>query len=114
MELSRPPLARTPIVSISAGKITLDPGLGDSHGRSLHQEHELQEIIRDYGRKVVAPPADYASISIVECEATAVPTWAVEADLWTEEEGRSDLTLSMTIAFGPDGPAIKIDNLHVL
>jgi hypothetical protein len=83
-------------------------------GRSGMTSGELQEIIRDYGRKVVAPPADYACISIVECEATAVPTWSVEADLWTAEEGRSDLTLSMTIAFGPHGPAIQIDNLHVL
>ena len=75
---------------------------------------ELQEIIRDYGRKVIAPPADYACINMYEREATAVPTWAVEADLWTEEEGRSDLTLSMTVAFGPSGPAIRLDSLHVL
>ena len=74
----------------------------------------LQEIIRDYGRKVVAPPADYAHIRLYELEATEVPTWAVDADLWTEEEGRSDLTLQMTIAFGPSGPAIRLDDLHVL
>lgn len=74
----------------------------------------LQEIIRDYGRKVIAPPADYADIRLIELEATEVPTWAVDADLWTEEEGRSDLTLQMTIAFGASGPAIRLDDLHVL
>jgi hypothetical protein len=38
----------------------------------------------------------------------------VEADLWTEEDGRSDLTLEMTIEFEPSGPVIGINNLHVL
>jgi hypothetical protein len=90
------------------------PSVMERSGGAGMTSRELQEIIRDYGRKVIAPPADYACISIVECEATAVPTWSVEADLWTAEEGRSDLTLSMTIAFGPHGPAIQIDNLHVL
>lgn len=75
---------------------------------------ELQKVIRDYGRKVIAPPADYACINVYAREAATVPTWAVEADLWTEEEGRSDLTLSLIIAFGPSGPAIRLDNLHVL
>jgi hypothetical protein len=75
---------------------------------------ELQTAIREYGRKIVAPPANYAYIYTYEKEAKAVPTWAVDADLWTEEEGRSDLTLSITIAFGSGGPAIRLDNLHVL
>jgi hypothetical protein len=90
------------------------PSIMERCGGSGMTIDELQEIIRDYGRKVIAPPADYACINMYEREATAVPTWAVEADLWTEEEGRSDLTLSMTIAFGPSGPAIRLDNLHVL
>ena len=75
---------------------------------------ELQTAIRDYGRKVIAPPADYAYINTYKRKAKAVPTWHVDADLWTEEEGRSDLTLSVTIAFEPSGPTIRLDNLHVL
>jgi hypothetical protein len=83
-------------------------------GNSGMTSDELRTAIRDYGRKVIAPPADYACINTYERESTAVPTWAVEADLWTEEEGRSDLTLSVTIAFEPSGPTVRLDNLHVL
>ena len=83
-------------------------------GSSGMTSEELRSAVRDNGRKVIAPPADYACINTYEREATAVPTWAVEADLWTEEEGRSDLTLSVTIAFEPSGPTIRLDNLHVL
>jgi hypothetical protein len=76
--------------------------------------NDLKTAIREYGRKVVAPPADYAYLNVGQVGPTAVPTWWVVADLWTEEEGRSDLTLELTIAFGPDGPVIELDNLHVL
>jgi hypothetical protein len=75
---------------------------------------DLQRAIREYGRKVIAPPADYAYFRTYELEARAVPTWSVDADVWTEEEGRSDLTLQLTIAFEPEGPVIEIDVLHVL
>jgi hypothetical protein len=75
---------------------------------------DLRTAIREYGRKVAAPPADYIYFRTYELEARAVPTWSVEADLWTEEEGRSDLTLQLTIAFDPSGPVIEIDDLHVM
>ncbi len=75
---------------------------------------DLRTAVRDYGRRVIAPPADYAHVNMGEVEEAAVPTWWVVADLWTEEEGRSDLSLELTIAFAPGGPVIEIDNLHVL
>lgn len=75
---------------------------------------DLRTAICEYGRKVIAPPADYGHIEMGEVEATAVPTWWVVAALWTEEEGRSDLSLELTIVFGPSGPTIQLDNLHVL
>lgn len=75
---------------------------------------DLQKAIGEYGRKVIAPPADYMYFRTYELEARSVPSWSVDADLWTEEEGRSDLTLQLTIAFAPSGPEIEIDDLHVL
>jgi hypothetical protein len=75
---------------------------------------QLQTAVREWPCKIIAPPADYADFQTYERESAAVPTWAVDADLWTEDEGRSDLTLSMTIAFASIGPVIQIKNLHVL
>ncbi|HKP24322.1 MAG TPA: hypothetical protein VJV39_10675, partial [Dongiaceae bacterium] len=81
---------------------------------SLMDSDDLQAAVAEYGRRVVAPPADYAFLRACELRARAVPTWHVEADLWTEEEGRSDLTLEMMIEFESSGPVIGINNLHAL
>lgn len=83
-------------------------------GYSLLDGDDLQAAVAEYGRKVIAPPADYPFLRACELRARAVPTWHVEADLWTEEEGRSDLTLEMTIEFETSGPVIGINNLHAL
>lgn len=83
-------------------------------GYSLLDGDDLQAAVIEYGRKVVAPPPDYAFMRACELRARAIPTWHVEADLWTEEEGRSDLTLEMMIEFESSGPVIGINNLHVL
>lgn len=83
-------------------------------GYSLLDGDDLRLAVAEYGRTIVAPPADYTFLRTCELRARAVPTWHVEADLWTKEEGRSDLTLEMTIEFEPSGPVIGINNLHAL
>jgi len=76
---------------------------------------ELREVIREYGRTLVHPPADaYQHLDAVQVNGTALPTWSVRAPLWTKEEGRSDLTLELTISLGPDEPIVELDDLHVL
>ena len=76
---------------------------------------DLHTVIRDYGRKLVSPPSDaYKKLDMVRIKGTTVPTWSVRAPLWTAEEGRSDLTLELTIAVGPGGPIVELDDLHVL
>jgi len=75
---------------------------------------DLRTVIREYGRKLVSPPNDaYQNLDAVQVKGAAVPTWSVRAPLWTEE-GRSDLTLELTIAVGPGAPSIELDDLHVL
>lgn len=83
-------------------------------GYSLLDDNDLRIAVADYGRTVAAPPADYRFLRACELKARAVPTWHVEADVWTEEEGRSDLTLEMMIEFELSGPVIGINNLHAL
>ena len=40
-------------------------------------------------------------------------TWAVDVPLWTAEEGRSDLTLSLTVSESREGVRLELDDLHV-
>lgn len=75
----------------------------------------LREAIEEYGRTLIIPPdGAYDGLESVRVTVEELPTWAVMVPLWTKEEGRSDLTLELTMVFGNGEPEITIDNLHVL
>lgn len=76
---------------------------------------DIAQVIAEYGRQLVPPPVDSDPRSVVELEGFDPARWSVYVDLWTSEEGRSDLTLELTIVdSNRDVYDIQIDNLHVL
>ncbi len=76
---------------------------------------DLAAVIEDYGRTFVALPDDFGTcVDSVAIQTTAHPAWSVRAPLWTVEEGRSDLTLEMTIEDRPGQPRIELDDLKVM
>lgn len=75
---------------------------------------ELEGAIRDYGRKLEALPEESfeeADVFPLDDDPTVC---CVDLPLWTTEEGRSDLTLSVTIREVNGGVAVEIDDIHVL
>ena len=83
-----------------------------SEGNRLSAD-ELRQAVEDYGRTVLPSP--------VECEEPAAVTdaepqsWWVDVGLHTAEEGRSDLTLSLTLIDSPEALyGVQVDDLHVL
>jgi hypothetical protein len=76
---------------------------------------DLRQVIKDYGRTLVAPPVDaYAELDTVAVRNAGLPTWSVRAPLWSKEEGRSDLTVELTIAQDGERWNVELDDLHVL
>ena len=79
---------------------------------------QLRTAVREYGGRIVVPPASAVPpLDVVEILPGRAEwrSWAVEVDLWTAEEGRSDLTLELTVRERQQGGfAVEIDNLHVL
>lgn len=78
---------------------------------------QIERAIRTYGRTLTSPPpSSYENLNIVRVTAVSKPTWSVRFDLWTLEEGRSDLSLECTMSIRPKGDcaAIQIDGIHVL
>lgn len=72
---------------------------------------EVRQSVEDYGRSVLPSPFGMDEpVAVTESR-----TWVVDVDLHTAEEGRSDLTLSLTLLDGP-GPlyGVRLDDLHVL
>ena len=60
------------------------------------------------------PPDALTNLDVIEVEDSVPKQWSVRADLWTKEEGRSDLTLELTLLSDGGGLVAEIDNIHVL
>lgn len=76
---------------------------------------EVKQVVLDYGRTLAAPPADaYKELDVVQIIDPSRQAWSVRVPLWTQEEGRSDLTLELTVVLSGDKPSIELDDLHVL
>ncbi len=76
----------------------------------------LRAIILGYGRTLTAPPADaYDNLDAVPISDPSRRAWSVRVPLWTREEGRSDLTIELTVVLDASGRArVELDDLHVL
>jgi hypothetical protein len=78
---------------------------------------DLRRAIANYGRTLNIPPDKVLEQELVR---DAVPIrgetdrWALVADLWTVEEGRSDLSLEATAEATPGGIRVSIEDLHVM
>ncbi|MBM3224380.1 MAG: hypothetical protein FJZ47_11325 [Candidatus Tectomicrobia bacterium] len=75
---------------------------------------ELQEALHAYGRTLIALPNEAFRLVEVYPVQGQHATWAMDVPLWTAEEGRSDLTLSLTVSDNQEGVHVAIDDLHTL
>ena len=76
---------------------------------------EMAKAVDDYGRKLVLPPDDrFRLVTVVEAKNVRPRRWSIAMPLWTQEEGRSDLTLEMTIIELKNAFAVELDDIHVL
>jgi hypothetical protein len=74
---------------------------------------ELHSLIHNYGRTLITLPDEAWSLVDVYLIAGQPDVVAMDIPLWTKEEGRSDLTLSVTITRSHE-VLVQIDDIHVL
>ena len=75
---------------------------------------ESQAAIEHYGATLVFPPEDgIEQIDVVEVSSPQQSAWSVSCPLWTKEEGRSALSIELTIILTPTGTKVEIDNVRV-
>lgn len=83
--------------------------------KSRLTSEDLRGVVRDYGRTLEMPPSEaYDKLDAIRVKGVTVPTWSIRVPLWTREEGRSDLTLELTISFTTPEPIIELNDLRVL
>ena len=77
---------------------------------------DLERAVQDYGRYLVAlPDAAFDAVDIVAISDSQPQRWSVVVPLWSREEGRSDLSLEITVEDSPTPEyAVEIEDLHVL
>ncbi|HZU13500.1 MAG TPA: hypothetical protein VFB58_11720 [Chloroflexota bacterium] len=87
-----------------------------STGQSL-TPGQLAEAVREYGRTLRMPPGEVlpSLIAIFPIQDADPAAWSIDVDLWTEEEGHSDLTLQLELTeSGRELCEVQIVDLHVL
>ncbi|MBL0214940.1 MAG: hypothetical protein IPQ07_13775 [Myxococcales bacterium] len=77
-------------------------------------EDEIRSAVLAYGCQLTELPAEDKRLIHIYPLDSNPKDLRLEVELWTEEEGRSDLTLSLTATWSPSGYRIAIDDLHVL
>ncbi|HEX5750289.1 MAG TPA: hypothetical protein VFZ09_28920 [Archangium sp.] len=77
-------------------------------------EAELRTAVEDYGRTLVPMPDDVEMTVDVYEQPSSPDTVAIDVPLWTQEEGRGDLTLSLTAIKQGETYTVEVDDLHVL
>jgi hypothetical protein len=78
---------------------------------------EIRDAVKSYGRTLVAPPGDGLpdDLELVEVAGAGPRRVAAVMSLWTLEEGRSDLSLELSLVEVAAGLwTVQIDNIHVL
>jgi hypothetical protein len=82
-------------------------------GHRLSAE-EMRAAILEYGRTLISLPDDALGlINYIECQ--DLSGWSVVVPLFTREEGRSDLSLELSlVGKGLDDYDVQIDDIHVL
>jgi len=87
-----------------------------SVARSRLTSSDMREVLDEYPFKLIRHDVPLESLfDVVSIGAASKPSWSVNLPLWTAEEGRSDLTLQLTVVdSGREFYEIELDDLHVL
>ena len=77
---------------------------------------QIESAVRNYGRTVVPLPNDALSlIDYVAVKNSHPSAWSVYVPLFTQEEGRSDLSIDLTLIESESGSfSIELNDLRVL
>ena len=106
----------------TVGALTDHLARGDYEGlcrlarTSRIREAELERVVREYGRHLVPLPlAAFQEVDVVSVADSYPQRWSVVVPLWSKEEGRSDLSLELTVEDSQEPEyRVDIDDLHVL
>ncbi len=90
-------------------------GLARQTGRQRLSADQIRRAITEYGGHLQMPPARvFDMLDVIEIADSNPRAWSVRCDLWTQEAGRSDLSLELRLIESEGNLRVEIDGLHVL
>jgi hypothetical protein len=86
-----------------------------TQGRRLSAA-ELEDAVTSYGRRLVGPPDGWLNlVDVVPIDEGELSSFFAAVPLWTEEEGRSDLTVELRLTeIAQQVYDTEVLDLHVL
>jgi hypothetical protein len=80
------------------------------------QAMHIKDTVEEYEKTLILPPdTAYDNLDIIEIENSVPRKWSIRFDLWTKEEGRSDLSIELTLIDSEeDLMIVELDNIHTL
>ena len=90
-------------------------GLVKRYPKSQMTADEIRAGIEQYPATFIMPPTSgYEKfLHRYQIENVDYPAWHIDAPLWSEQEGRSDLEIHLRIEFIDEAPQITIRNVRV-
>ena len=86
-----------------------------SQGVRLKREQMAKALNQYPGYFVMPPEPTVPYLDVVEVIDSSPKQWSVDIPLWTQEEGRSDLTMQVTMIESENEMMnVEIDDIHVL
>ncbi|MBP1881931.1 DUF7668 domain-containing protein [Sinorhizobium mexicanum] len=88
----------------------------EARSRGVQLSAELmRQAVEEYGRTLVMPPDEaFLDIDAIAAANSDGRIWSIRFDLWTQEEGRSDLSLECNVVIDNGTLDIEVDNIHAL
>jgi hypothetical protein len=75
----------------------------------------IHQAISNYGQTLVDPPQSaFQELDVIQVKGSAFPTWSIWMPLWTAREGKSDLSIQLTLIEHGETHIVELDDIHVL
>lgn len=104
------PMLREVVRRFVAGDYGLAQGVPGVEPVSTATAEHIRDYVSEYGRTLVELPDDTWDTSVAQWVGGH---WDILVDLWTAEEGRSDLVLGGTFVETSSGPRLSIHMVYV-
>ena len=104
------PVLRQVVSAFRSGDYALKAGIPGVEAPSPETAEHIRDCIDAYGATLIELSEESWESSVCMWQRTH---WDAIIDLWTAEEGRSDLVLRARVSEGPRGYSFKIHMVHV-